>query len=29
MGLPQGLVASGFLANAYMVGFDRLVLFYH
>jgi len=25
MGLPQGLVASGFLANAYMVGFDRLV----
>jgi len=25
MGLPQGLVAAGFLANAYMVGFDRLV----
>ncbi|MEF8724383.1 MAG: RNA-directed DNA polymerase [Candidatus Accumulibacter delftensis] len=24
-GLPQGLVASGFLANAYMVGFDRLL----
>lgn len=22
-GLPQGLVASGFLANAYMIGFDR------
>jgi hypothetical protein len=22
-GLPQGLVASGFLANAYLVGFDR------
>lgn len=25
MGLPQGLIASGFLANAYMVGFDRLM----
>jgi hypothetical protein len=24
-GLPQGLIASGFLANAYMVGFDRLM----
>ncbi len=23
MGLPQGLIASGFLANAYMVEFDR------
>lgn len=23
LGLPQGLVASGFLANAYLVGFDR------
>lgn len=23
MGLPQGLIASGFLANAYMHGFDR------
>ncbi|MBL0425408.1 RNA-directed DNA polymerase [Ramlibacter alkalitolerans] len=23
LGLPQGLVASGFLANAYMIGFDR------
>jgi hypothetical protein len=25
MGLPQGLIASGFLANAYMHGFDRVV----
>ena len=25
MGLPQGLIASGFFANAYMVGFDRLL----
>jgi hypothetical protein len=25
IGLPQGLVASGFFANAYMVGFDRLI----
>ncbi|MDS4069977.1 MAG: RNA-directed DNA polymerase [Candidatus Competibacter sp.] len=24
-GLPQGLIASGFFANAYMVGFDRLL----
>lgn len=24
-GLPQGLVASGFLANAYLIGFDRKV----
>lgn len=23
LGLPQGLVASGFLSNAYLVGFDR------
>lgn len=23
LGLPQGLVASGFLANAYLLGFDR------
>ncbi len=23
LGLPQGLVASGFLANAYLIGFDR------
>ncbi|MFJ2550245.1 RNA-directed DNA polymerase, partial [Pseudomonas sp. NPDC087612] len=25
LGLPQGLVASGFLANAYLIGFDRAV----
>lgn len=25
VGLPQGLIASGFFANAYMVGFDRLL----
>ncbi|WP_163539004.1 RNA-directed DNA polymerase [Gracilibacillus sp. YIM 98692] len=25
LGLPQGLVASGFLANAYLIRFDRLV----
>lgn len=25
LGLPQGLVASGFLANAYLVRFDRIV----
>jgi len=24
-GLPQGLIASGFFANAYMVGFDRML----
>lgn len=24
-GLPQGLIASGFFANAYMMGFDRLL----
>ncbi|WP_342564220.1 reverse transcriptase domain-containing protein [Paenibacillus sp. FSL R7-0345] len=24
-GLPQGLVASGFLANAYLIGFDRMI----
>jgi Reverse transcriptase (RNA-dependent DNA polymerase) len=26
LGLPQGLVASGFLANAYLVRFDRVML---
>lgn len=25
LGLPQGLVASGFLANAYLIGFDQAV----
>lgn len=25
LGLPQGLVASGFLANSYLIGFDKIV----
>lgn len=25
LGLPQGLVASGFFANAYLIGFDNLI----